>query len=53
MTHLKEILNLLDIWINEASGWIIDKIKGLYINISNYEPLLAGSYISLPKVLNN
>ena len=34
----EEILNLLDIWINEGSGWIIDKIEGLYINISNYEP---------------
>ena len=49
----EEILNLLDIWINEGSGWVIDEIKGLYINISNYEPLLGGSYISLPKALNN
>ena len=49
----EEILNLLDIWINEGSGWVIDKIEGLYINISNYEPLLGGSYIPLPKVLNN
>ena len=32
----EEILNLLDIWINEGSGWIIDKIEGIYINISNY-----------------
>ena len=49
----EEILNLLDIWINEGSGWVIDEIKGLYINISNYEPLLGGSYIPLPKALNN
>ena len=49
----EEILNKLDIWINEGSGWVIDEIKGLYINISNYEPLLGGSYIPLPKVLNN
>ena len=49
----EEILNLLDIWLNECSGWIIDKIEGLYINTSNYEPLLVGSYIPLPKVLNN
>ena len=55
--HLKdsfdEPLYLLDIWSTEGSGWIIDKIEGLYINISNYEPLLGGSYISLPKALNN
>ena len=50
---VEEILNLLDIWINEGSGWVIDEIKGLYINLSNYEPLSGGSYIPLPKALNN
>ena len=49
----EEILNLLDIRINEGSGWVIDKIEELYINVANYEPLLGGSYIPLPKVLNN
>ena len=34
-------------------GSVIDEINGLYINISNYEPLLGGSYIPLPKALNN
>ena len=49
----EEILNLLDIWINESSTWTIDQIDGLYINTSNCEPLLDGSYIPLPKVLND
>ena len=49
----EEILNLLDIWINESSAWTIAQIDGLYINTSNYEPLLGASYIPLPKVLNN
>ena len=49
----EEILNKLDIGINESSGWIIDKIEGLYINEANYEPLPGSSYIPLPKVLNN
>ena len=49
----EEMLNLLDIWINEGSRWVIDKIEGLYINVANYEPLLGSSYILLPKVLNN
>ena len=40
-------------WINQSSAWNIDQIDGLYINTSNYEPLLGGSYIPLPKVLNN
>ena len=49
----EEILNLLDIWINECSAWTIDQSDKLYINTSSYEPLLGGSYIPLPKVLNN
>ena len=49
----EEILHLLNIWINEGPGWVVDEIKGLYINISNYEPLLGGSYIPLPKAVNN
>ena len=48
----EEILNLLDTWINESSAWTLGQIDGLYINTSNYEPLLVGSYIPLPKVLN-
>ena len=49
----EEILNLLDIWINESSPCAIDQVDGLYINTSNYEPLLGGSYIPLPKVLES
>ena len=49
----EDMLNLLDIWINESSGWVIDKIEGLYINVANYEPLLNDGCIPLPKVLNN
>ena len=47
----EEILNLLDIWINESSRWVIDKIEGLYINVADYEPLSGSSYILLPKLL--
>ena len=53
----EEILNLLDTWINESSVWTMDQIdytlNGLYIDTSNYEPLLGGSYISLPEKLKN
>ena len=31
----EEILNLLDIWINESTGWSLDGIQGSYINTSN------------------
>ena len=48
----EKILSSLDIWIIEDSGWVIDKIEGLYINVANYEPLSGRSYIALPKVLD-
>ena len=47
------VKNSLDIWIRESSGWVVDKVEGIYINITNYEPLLDSSYISFLKVLNN
>ena len=47
------MLNLLDIWINEGSGWTIEKVGGIYINAANYEPLSGSSYIPLLKELNN
>ena len=43
----------LNPWITTGSGWVINKIKGLYINVANYKPLLGGSYIPSRKVLNN
>ena len=36
----EKLLNLLDLWIKEGSGWVIE---GLYINVANYESLLGGS----------
>ena len=48
-----EILNhRLDIW-PLWSGWIVDKIEDVKINIANCEPLARSSYIPLPPKLNN
>ena len=48
-----EILNTIDIWISEGSGWVIDRIESHYINIVVYQPLNGSSYIELPKELKN
>ena len=34
----EEIL-LIDVWINNGSGWIIELTESQYINISTYRPL--------------
>ena len=49
----KEILYLIDNWINEGSGWIVESIESQYINISTYRPLSGSSYINLPVELRN
>ena len=44
----QEILNTIDIWVSEGSGWTIDKIDSNYINIVVYQPLHGSSYTDLP-----
>ena len=39
----QEILYLIDNWINEGSGWIVELIESQYINISTYRPLSGSS----------
>ena len=43
----QEILYLIDAWINEGSGWIVESMESQYINISTYRPLSGSSHINL------
>ena len=49
----QEILYLIDNWINEGSGWIVESIESQYINISTYRPLSGSPYINLPVELKS
>ena len=44
---------MIDAWINEGCGWIVESIKSQCINISTYRPLSGSSCISLPEKLKN
>ena len=44
----EEILYMIDVSINNGSGWIIELIESQYINISTYRPLSGSSYMDLP-----
>ena len=44
---------MIDVWINNGFGWIIELIESQYINISTYRPLLGSSYIDLPVELRS
>ena len=49
----QEILNVIDKWVSEGSGWVIDQIDSHYISITLYKPLNGSSYIELPMELRN
>ena len=44
-----DILNFIDIWISDGSGWTIERIEKHFINFVKYQPLKGSSYIELPK----
>ena len=47
------IKNILDILTGFGSGWMIDQIENVDIDIANYEPLAGNSYFPLPPELRN
>ena len=49
----QEILNVIDKWVSEGSGWVIDRIDSHYLNVTLYKPLNGSSYIELPAELRN
>ena len=49
----QEILNVIDKWVSEGSGWVIDRIDSYYLNFTQYKPLNGSSYIELPTELKN
>ena len=48
-----EILDVIDKWVSEGSGWVIDRMDSHYINIVIYQPLNGSSYMELPIKLKN
>ena len=49
----QEMLNVIDKWVSEGSGWVIDRIDSHYLNVTLYKPLNGSSYIKLPAKLGN
>ena len=44
---------MIDKWVSEGSGWVIDRIDSHYINVTLYKPLNSSSYVKLPSELQN
>ena len=42
----QKIFYMIDVWINEGSGWSVESIESEYIKISTYRPLSGSSYMT-------
>ena len=49
----QEVLNVIDKWVSEGSGWVIDGIDSHCLNVTLYKPLNGSSDIELPTELRN
>ena len=49
----QEIMDTIEKWVSEGSGWLIDQVDSHHINIMSYHPLKGSSYIELPVELCN
>ena len=47
----QNILNQINQWISEGSGWTIQSVDNHYLNIVKYKPMNGSSYIQLPSDL--
>ena len=47
------ILELLEKWTQRGSGWAVDRVDTLWLDIARYQPLRGGSYIPLPAAVKN
>ena len=52
-SSFQEILYMIDVWINNGSGWNVESIESQYINISTYRPLSGSFYKALPVELKS
>lgn len=48
-----EILNKIEEFEINGSGWTLDKIKEIVVNINKFEAFIGSSYIDLPKYIKN
>ena len=43
----------LEKWTRRGSGWVVDQVHTLWLDIARYQPLRGGSYIDLPAAVKN
>ena len=50
---IDEVKGEIEAWSQRGSGWVLDEILEAYINVAQYQPMRGGSYMPLPKKLQD
>ena len=48
-----EMRGEIEAWSQRGSGWVVDEILEVFINVAQYQPLNGGSYMPLPEKFKN
>ena len=43
----------IEAWSARGSGWVLERIMVVYVNVARYQPLRGGTYLELPQKLKN
>ena len=49
----QRVQETLEKWTRRGSGWAVDRVHTLWLDIARYQPLWGGSYILLPAAVKN
>ena len=50
---IDEVKGEIEAWSQRGSGWVLDEILEAFIHVAQYQPMRGGSYMPLPKKLQN
>ena len=50
---ISHLLELLEKWTQRGSGWTVDRVQTLWLDIARYQPLRRSSYIPLPAAVRS
>ncbi|MES9973939.1 MAG: hypothetical protein ABW094_06720, partial [Candidatus Thiodiazotropha sp.] len=50
---IPHLLELLEKWTQRGSGWVVDQVQTLWLDIARYQPLRGSSYIPLPAAVRS
>ena len=50
---IPHLLEQLKKWTQRGSGWVVDRVQTLWLDIARYQPLRGGSYTPLPAAVRS